>query len=97
VTTARIPRPAFAWPSPPGRRTVVVAALVAALIVAAGGLRLEAAGDRPGHPSADERAYVRLAADLRSTGSYGGPTTAHPPARGARHGCRSRRATRHGR
>jgi len=78
VTTARIPLPAFAWPSPPGGRTVVVAALVAALIVAAGVLRLEAAGDRAGHPSADERAYVGLAADLRSTGSYGGPTTAHP-------------------
>ena len=78
MTAARSPLPAFSWPSPPGRRAVVVAALVAALIAAAGGLRLEAAGDRAGHPSADERAYVRLAADLRSTGSYGGPTTAHP-------------------
>jgi dolichyl-phosphate-mannose-protein mannosyltransferase len=75
---ARLPLPAFAWPSPPGRRTLVVAALVAALVAAAGALRLEAAGDRTGHPSADERAYVRLAGDLRSTGSYGGPTTAHP-------------------
>ena len=78
MTAARSPLPAFSWPSPPGRRAVAVAALVAALIAAAGGLRLEAAGDRAGHPSADERAYVRLAADLRSTGSYGGPTTAHP-------------------
>ena len=59
-------------------RKALVATLLAALIAAAGVLRLEAAADHAGQTSADERAYVRLAADLRSTGSYGGPTTAHP-------------------
>jgi len=61
-----------------GPRKALVATLLAALIAAAGVLRLEAAADHAGQTSADERAYVRLAADLRSTGSYGGPTTAHP-------------------
>jgi hypothetical protein len=63
---------------PPGTRVAVAAMLVAALIAAAGVLRLEAAGAHHGHASADERAYVRLATDLRTTGRYGGPTTPHP-------------------
>jgi 4-amino-4-deoxy-L-arabinose transferase-like glycosyltransferase len=61
----------------PGRGAIAAAAL-ALLVVAAGALRMEAAGDRPGHASADERAYVRLASDLRATGNYGGPSMAHP-------------------
>ena len=61
------------WP-----RSAIVSALLVALIVFAAALRLEAAGDRPGRPSADERAYVRLAGDLRANGDYGGPTMAHP-------------------
>jgi hypothetical protein len=65
----RLPR----WP-----RGAVVAALLVLLIVLAAALRLEAAGDRPGQASADERAYVRLAGDLRANGNYGGPTMAHP-------------------
>ena len=48
------------------------------VVIAAAALRVEAAGDRPGHASADERAYVRLASDLRATGDYGGPSMAHP-------------------
>jgi hypothetical protein len=48
------------------------------LVAPAIALRLEEANDRPGRPSADERAYVRLARDLRATGTYGGPSMAHP-------------------
>jgi 4-amino-4-deoxy-L-arabinose transferase-like glycosyltransferase len=71
------------WTSLPVRlpqlpRGVIVTALLMLVIAAATALRFEAANDRPGHPSADERAYVRLAYDLRSTGNYGGPTTPHP-------------------
>jgi MFS family permease len=59
-------------------RGVVVAALLVLLVAPAMALRLEQANDRPGHASADERAYVRLAGDLRVTGNYGGPSMAHP-------------------
>src|SRR5690349_1337994 len=78
VTGSGVPtRRAFrSMPHPP--RGVTVAALLAALIALAAMLRLEQAGDRPGHPSADERAYVRLATDLRVNGSYGDPGTRHP-------------------
>jgi 4-amino-4-deoxy-L-arabinose transferase-like glycosyltransferase len=69
--------PSFARPPRPGRGAVV-AVLLALVVIAAAALRVEEAGDRPGHVSADERAYVRLAGDLRSTGNYGGPTMAHP-------------------
>jgi hypothetical protein len=56
----------------------IVAALLVLVIAPAGALRLEEANDRPGHASADERAYVQLASDLRLTGNYGGPSMAHP-------------------
>jgi 4-amino-4-deoxy-L-arabinose transferase-like glycosyltransferase len=59
-------------------RGVIVTALLMVLIALATVLRLEEANDRPGHASADERAYVRLASDLRATGNYGGPSMAHP-------------------
>jgi 4-amino-4-deoxy-L-arabinose transferase-like glycosyltransferase len=62
----------------PPPRGAIVAALLVLLIAPATMLRLEEANDHPGHASADERAYVRLASDLRSRGSYGGPSMAHP-------------------
>jgi 4-amino-4-deoxy-L-arabinose transferase-like glycosyltransferase len=77
VTAASLRLPSLARLPPPGRG-VVVAAVLAAVVGAAAVLRVEAAGDRPGHASADERAYVRLASDLRATGDYGGPSMAHP-------------------
>ena len=77
VTTVSLRLPSFARLPPPGRG-VIVAAVLAVVVIAAAALRVEAAGDRPGHASADERAYVRLASDLRATGNYGGPSMAHP-------------------
>jgi dolichyl-phosphate-mannose-protein mannosyltransferase len=77
MTNATVPLPSFAGFPRPGHRAVV-GALLAVVVVAAASMRLEQAGDKPGHPSADERAYVRLAGDLRTTGTYGGPSTAHP-------------------
>ena len=65
---ARLPRPG---------RGALIAVLLGLVVIAAAALRVEAAGDRAGHASADERAYVRLAGDLRTTGTYGGPTMAH--------------------
>jgi hypothetical protein len=77
VTTASLRLPSFARLRPPGRG-FIFAAILAVVVIAAAALRVEAAGDRPGHASADERAYVRLASDLRATGNYGGPSMAHP-------------------
>ena len=77
MTAASVRLPSFARLPPPGRG-VIVAAVLAVVVIAAAALRVEAAGDRPGHASADERAYVRLASDLRATGNYGGPSMAHP-------------------
>jgi 4-amino-4-deoxy-L-arabinose transferase-like glycosyltransferase len=77
VTAASLRLPSFVRLPRPGR-SVVVAAVLAMVVIAAAVLRVEAAGDRPGHASADERAYVRLAGDLRATGNYGGPSMAHP-------------------
>ena len=65
-------------PLPRVPRRVVVTALLALLVAPATVLRLEEANDRPGHASADERAYVQLASDLKVTGNYGGPSMAHP-------------------
>jgi dolichyl-phosphate-mannose-protein mannosyltransferase len=78
MTVARLGVPAPVRLRPPATRVAVVAALVAVLIAAAAVLRLEAASGRVGQASADEHAYVRLATDLRTTGHYGGATTAHP-------------------
>jgi 4-amino-4-deoxy-L-arabinose transferase-like glycosyltransferase len=60
------------------RRAAVACLLAAILVVAALG-RLERA-DSPlaGPPSADQRAYLRLAHDLRATGTYGDPALRHP-------------------
>ena len=77
MTAASLRLPSFARLPPPGRG-VIVAAVLAVVVFAAAALRVEAAGERPGHASADERAYVRLASDLRATGNYGGPSMAHP-------------------
>lgn len=77
MTTASVRLPSFARLPPPGRG-VIVAAVLAAVVIAAAVLRMEAADGRHGHASADERAYVRLASDLRTTGTYGGPTMNHP-------------------
>ncbi|MGZ4270252.1 MAG: glycosyltransferase family 39 protein [Solirubrobacteraceae bacterium] len=77
MTTASLRLPSFARLPPPGRG-VIVAAVLAVVVFAAAALRVEAADGRPGHASADERAYVRLASDLRATGTYGGPSMAHP-------------------
>jgi Dolichyl-phosphate-mannose-protein mannosyltransferase len=77
VTAASVWTPsAVRFPRVP--RGAIVTALLALLIVPAVALRLEEANDRPHHASADERAYVRLASDLRATGNYGGPSMAHP-------------------
>ncbi|MEA2385316.1 MAG: hypothetical protein QOH72_5287 [Solirubrobacteraceae bacterium] len=61
-----------------GRRGVVLGALLALVVAGALVLRLEAAADRPGRSSADERAYVRLARDLRAGTGYGDAGLAHP-------------------
>jgi len=66
------------WPLAAGGRQVVVVALLAVVVAAAMAMRLEAAGDRPGQPSADERAYLRLARDLRANLAYGDPGLKHP-------------------
>lgn len=61
-----------------GRRAVVSCLLAVILVVAAIG-RLDRADSRVTHtPSADQRAYVRLAHDLRATGTYGDRTLHHP-------------------
>jgi 4-amino-4-deoxy-L-arabinose transferase-like glycosyltransferase len=60
-----------------GRR-LIVAGLLAAVVAGAGLLRFEAAGDRPGYVSADQRSYVRLAADLRHGRGYGDPSMKQP-------------------
>ena len=65
LSFARLPRPG---------RGALMALLLALVVIGAAALRVEAAGDRAGQASADERAYVRLAGDLRTTGTYGGPT-----------------------
>jgi hypothetical protein len=80
VIAARVRQPSFAAlrrPRPPGRR-LVLGALLVVVVAAALALRVEAAGDRAGHASADERAYVRLAGDLRAGLGYGDPGLAHP-------------------
>jgi 4-amino-4-deoxy-L-arabinose transferase-like glycosyltransferase len=76
VTAASVWMPSFG--RLPLGRGMVVAAVLGLVVAGAMALRLEAADDRPGHASADERAYVRLASDLRLTGNYGGPSMAHP-------------------
>jgi Dolichyl-phosphate-mannose-protein mannosyltransferase len=76
MTAASVRMIAFGRHPPPSG--LAVAAVLVAVIVPAAALRLEAAGDRPGHASADERAYVQLASDLRASGNYGNPTMAHP-------------------
>src|SRR3954469_18402765 len=54
-------------------RIVAVLVLLAAVVAGGAALRAQRAGD-PGPPnSADERAYLVLAHDLATTGSYGGP------------------------
>jgi 4-amino-4-deoxy-L-arabinose transferase-like glycosyltransferase len=76
MTAASVRMVTFGRRPPPAR--LAFAVVLAAVICAAAALRLEAAGDRPGHSSADERAYVQLASDLRAGGNYGNPTMAHP-------------------
>jgi 4-amino-4-deoxy-L-arabinose transferase-like glycosyltransferase len=79
VTAAHIWLPSFAWRlrERASRRTIVIALLLAVVVAPAAVLRVEAADDRPGQASADERAYVRLARDVRA-GAYGDPGFAHP-------------------
>ena len=77
MTAAGMRQPSFARLPRPGRGALITV-LLGLVVIAAAALRVEAAGDRAGHASADERAYVRLAGDLRTTGTYGGPTMAHP-------------------
>jgi 4-amino-4-deoxy-L-arabinose transferase-like glycosyltransferase len=61
-----------------GRRAVVSCLLAVILVVAAIG-RLDRADSRVTHtPSADQRAYLRLAHDLRATGTYGDRGLRHP-------------------
>lgn len=76
MTTASVRTIWFARHPPPAR--AVFAAALVLLVAAAAALRLEAASDRPAHLSADERAYIELAGDLRANGRYGNPAMAHP-------------------
>jgi hypothetical protein len=64
---------------PRSARRAVVSGLLAVILVVAALGRLERA-DSPvtRAPSADQRAYVRLAHDLRTTGAYGDPALRHP-------------------
>ena len=61
----------------PGRRALV-SCLLAAILVIAAVPRMERAGDRIAASSADQRSYLRLAHDLRATGTYGDPELRHP-------------------
>lgn len=61
----------------PGQRGVV-AILLVLILVPALLLRLESAGDRGHHPSADERAYLAVAAGIRHDGAYASPELRHP-------------------
>ncbi|HEU4977345.1 MAG TPA: hypothetical protein VFT42_00470, partial [Solirubrobacteraceae bacterium] len=64
-----LPLPAFlggARPVP--LRALLVGVLLAAIVVVGAIARFETAGDRAGAASADQRAYVRLAGDLRAYG-----------------------------
>src|SRR3954454_12612074 len=85
MPTTTEPPPATAHPPVPGLsslavtsatralRIVAVLVLLAAIVAGGAALRAQRAGD-PGPPnSADERAYLVLAHDLATTGSYGGP------------------------
>ncbi|MEA2253567.1 MAG: hypothetical protein QOC78_3626 [Solirubrobacteraceae bacterium] len=60
-----------------GRRALI-GGLLALVVLPAMVLRIDAADRRPGQPSADERAYVRLAKDLRAGSGYGDSGIAHP-------------------
>lgn len=74
-----LPLPAFlggARPVP--LRALLVGVLLAAIVVVGAIARFETAGDRAGAASADQRAYVRLAGDLRAYGSYG-DSSMHQP------------------
>jgi hypothetical protein len=76
MTAVGVRIPSLARHSPP--TGMVVAAVLAAVLLAATALRLEAANNRVGHISADERSYVDLASDLSTNGRYGGPGMVHP-------------------
>jgi hypothetical protein len=76
MTAASARLPSLARQPPPSG--LVIAAVLAAVLLAATVLRLEAAGDRVGHISSDERSYVDLAVDLSTDGTYGGPGMVHP-------------------
>jgi hypothetical protein len=59
------------------QKLAVLTALVV-LVAVGGAVRDETTTDRHSPPVADERAYVRLATDLRRYGTYGDPGLAHP-------------------
>jgi hypothetical protein len=59
-------------------RRALIGGLLALVVLPAMVLRIDAADRRPRQPSADERAYVRLADDLRAGGVYGDSGIAHP-------------------
>src|SRR5206468_4336286 len=63
----------------PSRSAALAAALLAVVLAAGAIQRLDAAND-PVHatPSADQRAYVRVAHDLRALGTFGDSGLAHP-------------------
>ena len=63
--------------APAGRQVVAGAALLA-IVVAGAVFRFEAAERPVRRPSADQVQYVRLAAALRETGTYGDSTQAQP-------------------
>ena len=76
----RLPVPA-AWASRGGSLTLrrgLAAALLVAILVPALVLRLDAATGRAHHLSADEKAYLAVAAGIRQHGVYGNRVLDHP-------------------
>ncbi|MGZ4268225.1 MAG: hypothetical protein ACXVSX_03345 [Solirubrobacteraceae bacterium] len=70
-----------AWLGRLGTRTsrrVLAGVLLVAILIPAALLRFEVAADRSHHASADEKAYVAVAAGLRQHGVYGSQQLKHP-------------------
>jgi hypothetical protein len=62
----------------PALQRLAVLTTLVAIVAAGGALRDEATTDRHSPPVADERAYLRLAGDLRRDRTYGDPGMKHP-------------------
>ena len=72
-------RPAWSWGDGSlALRRVVAVVVLAAILVPALVLRLDAATGRAHHLSADEKAYLAVAAGIRQHGVYGNRVLDHP-------------------